>query len=82
MYDLVSEDRKKNPDFIKKWLESERENMSDGKRRRKKDIPEMPVAKHELFSDEESKKREEKSGMELLLSAGQCVGEEQCLCRA
>ena len=77
MYDLVSEDRKKNPDFIKKWLESERENMSDGKRRRKKDIPEMPAAKHELFSDEESMKREEKSGMELLLSAGQCVGEEQ-----
>ena len=77
LYDLVSEDRKKNPEFIKKWLESERENMSDGKRRRKKDIPEMPAAKHELFSDEESMKKEEKSGMELLLSAGQCVGEEQ-----
>ena len=45
--------------------------MSDGKRRRKKDIPEMPAAKHELFIDEE------KSGMELLLSAGQCVGKEQ-----
>ena len=73
--DLVSEDRK-NPEFIKKWLENERENMSDGKRR-KKDIQEMPAAKHELFSDEESMKKEEKSGMELLLSAGQCVGEEQ-----
>ena len=47
------------------------------KRRRKKDIPEMPGAKHELFSDEESMKREEKSGMELLLSAGQCASEEQ-----
>ena len=34
-------------------------------------------AKHELFSDEESMKKEEKIGMELLLSAGQCVGEEQ-----
>ena len=66
MYDLVSEDRKKNPDFIKKWLESERENMSDEK-------TEIPEAKHELFSDEESMEREEKSGMELLLSAGQCV---------
>ena len=35
LYDLVSEDRKKNPEFIKKWLESERENMSDGKRRKR-----------------------------------------------
>ena len=45
--------------------------------KRKRDIPETPSAKHELFSDGESMKKEEKSGTELLLSAGQCVGEEQ-----
>ena len=51
--------------------------LTDRKRRRKKDIPEMPAARHELFSDEEFMKREEKHSVELLLSAGQCVGEEQ-----
>ena len=36
-------------------------------------------SRHEFDLDdyEESMKKEEKSGMELLLSAGQCVGEEQ-----
>ena len=37
----------------------------------------MPAAKHELLSDEQSMRKEEKNHMELLVSAGQCVGEEQ-----
>ena len=51
LYKMVSKDRKKHPDFIKKWLELEKQNMSENKKRKKKNKESVPVAKHELFSD-------------------------------
>ena len=53
-HDLVSDDRVRNPGFR---FDCEREGLPEGKRKRQKDIPQMPTAKHELFSDEESMKR-------------------------
>ena len=51
LYKFVTKDRKKNPEFIKQWLEIEKENLSGLKKRKRKDVASLPPAKHELFSD-------------------------------
>lgn len=52
---MVKKDRKKHKGFIKSWLENER--LKYGKKKRKRESMEvMPVAKHELFSDNEEEK--------------------------
>ena len=51
LYKFVSKDRKQHPDFIQQWLALEKENLSGKKKRKKKDVESVPVAKHELFSD-------------------------------
>ena len=51
LYELVSKDRKKNPGFVSDWLKMETEKFVGKRRRPKKDYTNIPVAKHELFSD-------------------------------
>ena len=53
LYELVSKDRRKNPGFVSEWLKTETEMFAGKRNRPKKDYANIPVAKHELFSDGE-----------------------------
>ena len=51
IYKKITKDRKQHPEFITKWLEEEKVNFSGQKKRKRKNVEMLPVAKHELFSD-------------------------------
>ena len=53
LYDMVTKDRRKHKDFIKGWLEREKEDLFSTQNRKRKDVKELPKARHELFSDNE-----------------------------
>ena len=53
MFDQVKEDHRKHPDFIGRFLEQERDVFKDKINKAKRKRLQMPVARQELFSDEE-----------------------------
>ena len=53
LFDLVRKDRKKHPGFIARFLEAQKASLEKKIQKAKRKLIDVPVARHELFSDSE-----------------------------